>query len=329
MKTIVTRWWLAGVVLVVGCSSQVGSDSHTEVFQTAREAAEARKKKLLVEWQELASKIANGERADVKTRKGEGFTLVMSADGVERPVDLSPLTERLSSANGKEGAILREYLAGQWPEFDRERLRAMGFEKVKGRLRPYLMNGKEAGAIPKALVNPVVIDLNWAPMVRWEESGKGSAVDREVVSAWGVSEREVNEAALANLRGEVGKLGALFQTTDLPGLGRYGSLRPGVEASVVLLPEFLSAVRKEWKSADDVVVFMPSRTSISFTERGNRKLLDWMIPEWGKMYAKVEEPLITQRVLVGEGGVVLFSYAPATGPATKAGTTKPTGYIVR
>jgi hypothetical protein len=201
-------------------------------------------------------------------------------------------------------------------------------------LRPYLANGKEAGAWRGAVVNPVVIDLNWVVVVRWGEGTKGSPVEREVVSAWGVSEQEVNEVALANLRREVGRTESLFQTTELPGLGRYGSLRVGVEASVVLLPEFLSAVRREWKTKDDVVVFMPSRTSVSFTELGNRKLLDWMIPEWGKMYAKVEEPLITQRVLVGEGGVVLYSYVPvsATKPAPGAGTkasTKPTGYIVR
>ena len=33
---------------------------------------------------------------------------------------------------------------------------------------------------------------------------------------------------------------AAFETMDLPGMGRYGTLRGGVDASVVLLPEFLA-----------------------------------------------------------------------------------------
>ena len=62
---------------------------------------------------------------------------------------------------------------------------------------------------------------------------------------------------------------APFDTLDLPGLGRYGTLRSGVDPSVLLLREFLASVRREWKTDSDLVVSFPSRTTVNFVERSN------------------------------------------------------------
>jgi len=130
-----------------GCSKQVGPDSNTEVFQTAEQAAAARKEKLLVDWQEMAAKIANGERPDIRTSKAAGFALHLSADGVEQNVDLTPLSEKLMSALGKERDPLRAYLLEKFPAFDRARLVKLGFERVRPMLYPYLVNMKQTTSL--------------------------------------------------------------------------------------------------------------------------------------------------------------------------------------
>ena len=93
---------LAILGLVGGCSTETGPDSHTDVFKTAGEATEARRAKLRREWQDLASRIANAERPDVKTRKVDPFGLVLSADGVGRsPLALTRWSSELVPAGAK------------------------------------------------------------------------------------------------------------------------------------------------------------------------------------------------------------------------------------
>ena len=72
---------IALVFLVAGgCSKQVGPDSNTEVFQTAEQAAAARKEKLLVDWQEMAARIAVGSPQDERPLHRGGEPLEARAD---------------------------------------------------------------------------------------------------------------------------------------------------------------------------------------------------------------------------------------------------------
>jgi hypothetical protein len=325
---------LAGVVIgLAGCGGQTGPDSNTQVFKTPEAASAARRAKLEQDWRELAARVANGERPDVQTREAtDGLAVVFAADGVEQRVDLSPLTEKLINANGKEREPIRAYLAELWPAFDRMRLKAIGFAKAAPMLRPLLVNMKQTQALTPAgqpghapIVNPVVIDLNWVPVVRWPASGAQTPVEAEVTESWKTSPQHVSEAALGNLRKEfTASTVPAFETMDLPGMGRYGTLRGGVDASVVLLPEFLAAVRQAWKTSDDLVLFLPSRNVVNFIERKNERLLDRMIPEWSRRVGQLTDPLIGQTVLDGDSGLSLLNYAPkaaatkpATAPATK------------
>jgi len=331
------------LLLLVGCSGQTGPDSNTAVFKTPEQASAVRKQKLLVDWQEMASKIANAERPDVKTMKGPGFSLDLSADGLSKNVNLTPLSEKLNSAQGKEREPIRAYLAEQFPAFDRDRLKKLGFERVRPMLYPSLVNLKQTNALAGAghapITNAVVLDLNWIPVARWgaAPTGAGSAattpIDAEIATAWGVTAKQVNDAAMSNLRDAFTHLGqSSFDTIDLPGLGHYGSLRSEIDPTIVLLPEFLTSVRQAWKTGGDLVISFPSRTTLNFLERKNERLLNRMIPEWQKMYPKAAEPMIGTLLLDGDAGLSLLNYSPpptATKPATVP-VTKPKGaYIVR
>ena len=334
-----TRHFILFVLVLAtanGCSSETAPDSNTGVFQTPEKAAGARRQKLELDWQELALKIANAERPDIKTIKAPGFAIKMSADGVERTIDLAPLTERLTSAFGREREPIREYLAEQVPPLDRARLKALGFERAKRMLHVQLANTKQTAAMTlpdtkqAPITNRVVIDLNWAPVVRWPGTASAQTpVDAELVAAWGVSADQVSEAALANLRAALANEGnTTFETVDLPGMGRYGSLRGGADAAYLILPEWLAGVRKAWGTTDDLVISLPSRTTANFLERKNEKLFNRLLPDWTRRYAAVNEPMISTLILAGDGGLTLLEYkAPSTKPAT-APATKPRVYIV-
>lgn len=327
---------IVAVVVLVGCGGQTGPDANTGVFKTPEQATAARKAKLLDDWQQMAERIANAERPDIKTSKGEGFSLHLLANGEEQEIDLTPLTEKLTSATGREREPIRAYLAEKVPSFDRARLARMGFERVKPMLHPELFNMRQTAALAAPdtgktpIANQVVIDLNWVPMVRWAGSDARTAVDAEMAAAWKVSVDQVNAAAMENLKREfAGRTQSPIETTDLPGLGHYGSLRGGVDPSVILLSDFVAAARKEWKTTDDLVLFLPSRNSINILERKNERLLDRMIPEWKSVYAKVPDPMVGSMILANEKGLSLFSYAPAGEKPATAPATKPKPYIVQ
>jgi hypothetical protein len=323
-------------ILTTGCSKQTGPDSNTAVFKTAEQATAARKAKLLVDWQEMAAKIANAERPDIRTIKAPGFALQMSADGVEQTIDLTPLSETLMDKMGKEREPIRAYLAQKLPLFDRARLAKLGFERVRPMLYPYLANTRETMAltapdtVKTPITNRVVLDLNWLPVVRWPGTTARTPVDPDTAAAWKVSEEQVSAAAMENLKKAFAQQTQLaFETIDLPGLGRYGSLRSDVDPTIILLPEFLAAVRKEWKTESDLVVSFPSRTTVNFLERKNERLLNRMIPEWSKLFAKVTEPMVSTMILLGDAGPSLLSYAPPSTQPASAPVTKPRVHVVQ
>jgi hypothetical protein len=332
------QFYLLGMLwagVLAGCTTQTGPDSNTGVFKTPEQATAARKAKLLDDWQKMAERIANAERPDIKTSKGEGFTLNLAADGVEQTIDLGPLVEKLTSASGKEREPIRAYLAQKIPPFDRARLAKIGFARAKPMLHPELFNMRQTEAMKAPdtgkppIANRVVIDLNWVPVVRWPESPGRTAVDADMAAAWNVSIDQVNAAAMDNLKQEFASRNQTpIETTELPGMGRYASLRSGFDPAIILLSDFLAAVRKEWKTTDDLVLFLPSRNSINLLERKNEKLLDRMIPEWNSIYAKVPDPMLGSMILASDSGLSLFSYTSANAKPATAPATKPKPYIV-
>lgn len=319
---------LSILLLLAGCSSQTGPDANPQVFKTPEQAQATRKAKLLLDWQEMTERFANADRPDISTTKAEGFAVKMSADGVDRTVDLTPLHERLTANTGKEREPIRAFLAQQFPELDRARLKKLGFDRAAPMFRPMLANMKRTAELTPAdaaqapVVNRVVIDLNWIPAVNWPGSQARTAIDADVLSAWGVPAERVNAAALENLRKTLpADADQIFETTELPGLGRYGSLRADVDPAILLLPDFLAAVRKAWNTADDLVISFPSMRTINFCERKNEKLLKALIPTWQAI--KAADPMITTLLLDADAGLSLCDFKPtepakpATVPTTK------------
>lgn len=327
---------LLGMALI-SCSSNEGKDANTDVFKTPEQAAATRKEKLLLDWQELTCRIANARRPDIKTQKHPklGFAILLSADNVEYTIDLNPLASKLIGAAGKERDTIIDYLAKEVPAFDRIRLKAMGFEQASRLLYPVLASDRQTQALATPglrempIVNRVVIDLNWLPVIRWPGSEAQTAIDPELVSTWRISEAVVNNAAIANLKRDFIGMAEAYDTIDLPSLGRYGTFKGASPAEFILLPELLTGVRRAWETGDDLVVFAPTRNTVMFVQSKNTKLLDMLWPEWSKLYGKASEPLLGHMMLLNEKGLSLFTYTPAkTQPASKP-TTKPKPYIVR
>jgi hypothetical protein len=304
------------------CTSQTGPDSNVEVFKTPEEAGAYRRQKLVAEWQELAARIANAERPDIRTGKADQFALMSSADGVQRRIDLSPLAESLSGNTGKERDILWQFLSKELAALDRDRLIQMGFERARPMIWPHLANSKQlsemgiTGRREAPVATQVVVNLYNVPVVRWPDTEARAAIDSGVVSEWKVPEDQVIAAGLENLKRSFEKSSDVYDTVDLPGMGRYGSFRSGSDAAVVLLPQFLAHVRKNWNTSDDLAMFMPSRVSVMFVESKNTRLLDRMIPQWEILYTKVTDPLIPTLVVASDSGLKLSTYKPTTRPAT-------------
>jgi hypothetical protein len=173
------------------------------------------------------------------------------------------------------------------------------------------------------IADPLVINLYAVPVARWPLGDARTAIVPGVASQWKVSEAQVLAAATENVKRSFTRSPDVFDTVDLPGMGRYGSLRTGADPAIVLLPEFLAHVRKQWNTADDLTLFMPSRSSVTFVEAKNTRLLDRMIPQWTTLYTKATEPLIPTPIVAGDKGLLLSTYRPATQPATAPGAKPP------
>jgi hypothetical protein len=101
--------------------------------------------------------------------------------------------------------------------------------------------------------------------------------------------------------------------------GKVGYLKPGVEAAVVLLPEFLDLVRQAWGTQDDLALMLAAEDQVRFTEAGNKRLLDLLWPQWR---LPLMRGLSTRLVMLTEGGVTALDYAPPL-YVPGGGTTRP------
>jgi hypothetical protein len=324
---------MASVLLLCGCGAH-GVDSHTEVFKTPEQASAERLATQLKEHKDLAVSVLKFSRPDLQAKAGDGASVVVSADGVSQSIDLTPVEGELLKHSNEERNILRRYLAEQLRGFDVERLRAIGFERSRPWISYDLVNGRTLDEMQKAageskLAGALVLtNLYRVTVVRRTEPAVTTPVTAAILEGWNATAARADEAAEMNLR-EAIRRGELFTTLAYGGIGRSGTLSPGVPPAVIVLPEFLAAVRKAWGSSDNVVLFAPGAGAITFTERRNERLLNVLAPQWRKTLATAKEPLCDQLLLRDDKGLSLFSYEPAgtSRPATKP-ATKEAPYIV-
>ena len=109
-------------------------------------------------------------------------------------------------------------------------------------------------------------------------------------------------------------------------MGRIGNLKSSTDPAVILLPEFLAAVQKMWKTEDNLILFAPSATGITFAEEHNQKLLDAVTPQWQKQLLATPSPLSEQLLLRTPAKITFANFKPTTKPTTTP-ATKPVPYI--
>jgi hypothetical protein len=321
------------LALLTGCSSG-GVDSHTEVFKTPEQASKERYEILLKQHKELAVSVLKFARPDVEAKVAEGPNIAIAADGVSRTVDLTPIEDQLVRQPDQERNLLRHYLTEQLRPFDVERLKTIGFAKARKWCSYELVNGRDLDAMQKQagdakLVSAVVVtNLHRVAVIRRGEPVPTMPVTAATLEAWHVTPEQVDEAATANLKRALGTK-ELFSELAYGGMGRSGTIKQGVPAAVILLPEFLQAVQKAWDTNDDLVLFAPGPGAVTFVERRNDRLLTILVPQWRKILADSNNPLSSQLLIRDREKLALFVYQPpgATKPAT-APATKAAPYIV-
>jgi hypothetical protein len=318
------------LVIAAGCADNA-PDANVEVFQTVDEVATARRARQVQIWRDTAVSTIELERPDVNAVPvPDRFAVAVEADGVRHEIDLSPIAEALAAESTRSSTILREHLRRQLPAFDRERMARLPLEQVRARIRPILINGSRldeasaavAGGVPLPAQN-VIFDLHWLPAVRWQDGGVATPVGPDALKAWRISLDQLQRIAMDNLRGEVN--GEMFETSSISSSGNVGYLKPGVEAAVILLPEFLTRVRQDWGTRDNLALLIAAEDQIRFTEAGNKRLLDLLWPQWR---AALDRGLATRLVMLSDGGLALLDYTPplyVPGGSTRPAVAGPPG----
>ena len=324
------------LALLLSACSHSGQDSHTEVFKTAQDAAADRLASQLQAHKDLAVSVLRFSRPDIDAKAAEGTSITVAADGVTRSIDLAPIEEQLLQHQPEQRAILRKFLDEQLRPFDFDRLKSLGFAKVRSQITLLLVNDQalnemqsQAGYSPLRQ-QQIVTNLYRVAAVRTPGAIQPVTVPitDALAVAWQVSAAEVDAEAFHNLGAALTGAGDdLFETIGFGARGKSGSLKSSVDPAVILLPEFLATVHKSWNSSDNLVLFAPSPTGITFVEEHNQKLLDLLVPQWMKILVSTPSPLSSQLLLRDAQKISLFAYTPTTQPAPKP-TTRPTTYIV-
>lgn len=315
---------LALLALLSGCGEK-GVDSHTEVFKTADEIADYRREKLLASHKELAVSVLRFARPDLAVKAGEAGAIDVSADGITQSIDLLPIEPDMANNSNRERAILRKYLDAQLRPFDERRVRELGFEKVKEALRFDLLNEGGLAALQatagtsKIRAMQVVSGLYRVTMVH--RPGATVPVIEQLIAAWHTTGEAVDSAATDAMRAVLRSAGdKAFDTTSYSTVGRTGTLR--VDAGVIVLPEFLDAVHKAWRTNDNLVLAAPSSRGVQFMESQNTRLAEIVLPQWRQLIVTSPDPLYSMMLLRTQDGLSPFipreaKPTPATVPATK------------
>jgi hypothetical protein len=310
---------------IAGCVDK-GVDSHTDVFKTADQIADARREKLLETHKELAVSVLKFSRPDLTVKPGAAGTIDVSADGLTQPIDLIPIELQMASQSNRERTVLRKYLDEQLRPFDQRRVRELGFEKLKPSLRYQLANGHDlkamqtAAGTSKILSTQVVSDLSRAIVV--QRPGGPIAVTNEIVTAWHTTPAAVDGATVDAMRKMFRDAGdKAFETTSYSSVGQTGTLR--VDAAVIVLPEFLDAVHKAWHTTDDLILAVPSPRGAQFMESHNTRLAELVVPQWRRLLVSTTNSLYPMLLLDSKNGLqpyvaeVTTKPAPATKPKEK------------
>lgn len=332
MRCITALSMALAILTIPGCDHNE-KDSHTEVFKTPRELLADRRAKQLAAHKDLAISVLRFSRPDLEAKAAEGTSIIVQADGITRPIDLLPAEEQLVNHSNEERAMIRRYLDEQLRPFDFERLKSLGMERAKKQVTFELVSAaglKELQMIAGASVLQsisIVSNVHRVTVIRRSETVT-VPVTVSLLEAWKVSPNAIDAAAMQNLRDVLSNSGEKFLETLVFGpAGNSGSLKPGVDPAVILLPEFLTAVQKVWKTEDNLVLFAPSSSGIVFVEQHNQRLLDTLAPQWKKQLIAMPSPLSDQLLLRDVEKLSLFAYTPATKPATVP-ATKPAPYFV-
>ena len=96
----------------------------------------------------------------------------------------------------------------------------------------------------------------------------------------------------------------------------------------MLAPEFLAAVQQQWKTTDNLVVFMPSPHSVQFVASHNQKLLGLLNPQWQKVVGSLADPLYKLLLLRSADSISAYVFTPVSKPAVTQPATKPEIFIV-
>jgi hypothetical protein len=153
-------------------------------------------------------------------------------------------------------------------------------------------------------------------------------VTAALADAWQAAPGEIDAAAMQNLRDGLATASDFVETTTFGPSGRSGALKGNVDPAVILLPEFLAAIQREWKTSDNLVLFLPATSSITFVEQHNVRLLDLLVPQWKRNLSSTPDALYGQLLLRDAERLSPFGHEPATKPATRPAATKPAPYIV-
>jgi len=328
------------VLCLAGCGGST-PDSHPEVFKTNQQVAGERLAVQQAQWQQEALSVLKLDRPDITAARAGTTAIALGAAG--RQIDLASIGQALSQPDANQRQLIRALLAGQLPQYDRECVAADREGSLK-QVVPRLFGGRQmkelcttaqaAGAPLPLPTTMIVTDLYCLSTVPVGDGAYAVPIDDQIRQRWNVSLADLNAQAVENLRKSTGNWSNESPMTEieLPGLGRYGHLKPGLNPAVVLLDEFLQTVRHNWKTQASLVVFLPSATGIRFVQRDNQALLDMLIPKWRKELAESRGPICENFLLLGGDQPTLLDYTPAAGPfmlPTSHPTTSHPVYIVR
>jgi len=327
----------AAVSLLVGygCGPKMGPDVNPEKFQTIQQAATQRKVALRQRFANTGVSVLKLMREDLTARPaaGEALALEVTGDGYTRTIDLSEVEGQLGTKDANDRSILRDYVQKQLPAFDQARLKAAGLARVKKRLQPLLVNRSELSDLANRLGGattvpsvPVIGELQWVVADFPKAGVEPIAIGSDVIAAWGVKEPELYQVAQDNLRDTIGS--ESLRTTMFGSEGRMGTLAPGTNSAVIILKDFLPAVRRVWQAQDDVVLLVASRDDVRFLEKSEKRLIGMVWPQWTGTLTQRPNVLCGSPLLLTEKGFEYFQFEPATKPATKpVGPVKPVGPI--
>jgi hypothetical protein len=321
------------LLLLLGCEHNE-KDSHTEVFKTPEQALAERREKQLQAHKELAVSVLKFSRPDLQAAPTDGAAITVQAEGVSRTIDLTPIEEQLVKHPNEERATLRKFLADDLRNFDVDRLKKLSFDQIKSRGAYLLINAKDLAEMQKAAgpspiaAQPIVSNVYRMAVVRAGDQAPAVPVTTEMLGAWHRSTADLDAAIEHNLRETLSRRhGSFLETSPFGPVGRVGSLKSDVDPAIILLPEFLTALRESWEMSDNLIVFVPSPTGILFVEEHNQKLLDIVVPQWRKQLVASANPLCEQLLLRTPEKLSYAQYSPTSKPSTLP-ATKPAPYFV-